>query len=152
LIQLINISFFACVFLLTSDVYVDPPSRRMANLTYILWMVFLTFTQLTLFVIVETLILFGAAAKLPIFSPGSEQKEPFKLFEPCLWKSVNYSALASFLLANVITGFVNLNFQTLDADNVHCLMIMLIYSFGICTVVFLRYVRMLKREQSFKSE
>lgn len=83
---------------------------------------------------------------------GSEQKEPFKLFEPCLWKSINRSALVSFLLANLMTGFVNLNFRTLDADNVQCLTIMLIYSFLVCALVFVQYVRIWKNEQRLKGE
>jgi len=152
LVYLINASFLSCILLLVSDVFVDPPSRRMVNLTYILWTIFLTVTHLTLFAMVETLVLFGTAAKLPIFSPGSEQTQPFKLFEPCLWKSFNHWALPSFLLANVITGFVNLNFRTIDANNLQCLTIMLSYSLVVCAIVFIWYVRSQKHEQRLKQQ
>ena len=85
-------------------------SRRMANLPYVFWVSAFNCAQITLFCIIET-----------VFFPGvymanhkeGERRESDRATSKVL-HSLNRNGLAIFLLANLLTGLVNLSLDTLS--------------------------------------
>jgi hypothetical protein len=51
------------------------------------------------------------------------------LTESILLKNINQKGLDTFLLANVLTGLINLNINTIDTSDFMSLVIILIYMF-----------------------
>ncbi|KAI7904723.1 GWT1-domain-containing protein [Cokeromyces recurvatus] len=72
-------------------------SRRLANLPYVLWVVAFNFSFLSLLVLIEH--------KMGVTERG-----------PPMLDSVNMNGLFTFLLANVLTGIINLTIRTLYVD------------------------------------
>ena len=84
-------------------------SRRLANLPYVLWIVAFNTAQLFLFAAVEY---FG-----PQFSYESslqEEKERIRHATSRILRVFNNNGLVIFLVANLLTGLVNLSLNTLD--------------------------------------
>ncbi|VDO98131.1 unnamed protein product [Soboliphyme baturini] len=71
----------------------------------------------------------------------ADRRNPFFLFEPCLWKAINRFGLVYFIIGNVLTGVVNLAFNTLESSDSACIVILFVYSFVMCTIVSLLYAR-----------
>ncbi|KAK8228977.1 GPI-anchored wall transfer protein 1 [Phyllosticta capitalensis] len=90
------------------------PSRRLANLPYYLWVAAFNSGQLALFCAIETLVfpqLYGDnGAKL---SAEQERRRARDATSRVLW-AFNRNGLAVFLLANLLTGLVNLALPTLQ--------------------------------------
>ncbi|KAF7557203.1 hypothetical protein G7046_g6088 [Stylonectria norvegica] len=89
-------------------------SRRMANLPYVLWVVAFNILQMTAFCIVDT-IAFPA-----FYNAGDKktEKEAYEVATSPVIRAYNRNGLALFLLANLLTGLVNMTFSTLDATPV----------------------------------
>lgn len=99
-------------------------SRRLANLPYILWVTAFNSAQLTLFCAIETWCFpeFGKAV-----DQASEHNEREKATSQVL-RAFNRNGLAIFLLANPLTGMVNLTLNTLTASREVALSILLAYA------------------------
>lgn len=72
-------------------------SRRLANLTYVSWVTWLSYLQILGFWVVHQV--------LDISTP------------PTLHQAINFNGLALFLVANVLTGLINLSVPTLDVPD-----------------------------------
>ncbi|KAI8096335.1 GWT1-domain-containing protein [Halteromyces radiatus] len=83
-------------------------SRRLANLPYVIWVISFNLTLLTLLIWVE-------------------QWMNVKNKGPQLLNDINLNGLATFLLANLMTGAVNLMMKTLYASSLTSMMILCIY-------------------------
>lgn len=99
-------------------------SRRLANLPYILWVAAFNCTQLTLFCIIETWC-FPEVCKA--VDKTSEENEGEKATSRVL-RAFNRNGLAIFLLANPLTGMVNLTLNTLAISREGALSILLAYA------------------------
>lgn len=93
--------------------HVERVSRRMCNMAYVMLVLAINFEVLTIFMLSE-------------FTPGSNFTELEGAFDQNL--------LASFLLANVLTGLVNLSVNTLFASSNQALAILVLYAFVLCFV------------------
>ncbi|KAL8688150.1 MAG: hypothetical protein Q9218_005864 [Villophora microphyllina] len=98
-------------------------SRRLANLPYVLWVSAFNCAQLALFCAVETLMFPGtySGADHGITSRKCKQATSLVL------GAFNRNGLAIFLLANLLTGLVNLSMDTLAANKIRATMTLLIY-------------------------
>ncbi|CAO3593690.1 unnamed protein product [Absidia cylindrospora] len=96
------LSLAACYFLMDNDHVV---SRRLANFPYAMWVVAFNLTLLTALMCVEQQI--------------SESPKA-----PALLTSINTNGLATFLVANVMTGAVNLSMQTLYASTMTSMLVL----------------------------
>ncbi|CAI9096437.1 OLC1v1032588C1 [Oldenlandia corymbosa var. corymbosa] len=105
------------------DQYVERVSRRMCNLAYV---------ALVLAINLQVL----AMLTLSDLIPGSR----ISLLE----EAFNQNLLASFLLANVLTGLVNLSVNTLFVSSTTALAILLAYAFILCASVGCAYFYGLK--------
>lgn len=63
-------------------------------------------------------------------------ENPFERLKPCLLESINKQGMLFFLLANVLTGLINMSFITSDVNNrYHSTGIITAYMFIACCVV-----------------
>ncbi|KAM6537545.1 GPI-anchored wall transfer protein [Fusarium falciforme] len=87
-------------------------SRRLANLPYVLWVVAFNTLQLLGFAIVDTVF-------FPAFYNAQDAKSEKEAYEKAtsrVIRAYNRNGLAVFLLANLLTGLVNMTVKTLDAS------------------------------------
>ncbi|KAK0731837.1 GPI-anchored wall transfer protein 1 [Lasiosphaeris hirsuta] len=85
-------------------------SRRIANLPYMLWVVAFNTLLLTSFCLVDTLL-------FPAFYSARDtraEKEAYDTATSRVLRAYNRNGLAVFLLANLLTGLVNMTVPTLD--------------------------------------
>eukprot|EP00963_Diacronema_lutheri_P001609 scaffold102_cov340-Pavlova_lutheri.AAC.66 len=85
----------------------EPASRRTCNLTYVLWMLAFNFSMIFLFMV--------ASAAM-------------RIRQIHLVAAVNRHLMSVFLLANVLTGFVNLTMDTLNATREVALAVVALYA------------------------
>ncbi|KAI8576755.1 hypothetical protein K450DRAFT_255432 [Umbelopsis ramanniana AG] len=91
----------------------DQVSRRIANLPYVLWVVTFNFG----FILIFTMVDIG-------FSQSSSIATVPKLFE-----SININGLVVFLVANLLTGLVNMSMRTLYASTAVSFIVCAMYMF-----------------------
>jgi glucosaminylphosphatidylinositol acyltransferase len=85
-------------------------SRRLANLPYVLFVASFNSIQLLAFCLIDTLF-------FPAFYNAQEsktEKEAYTFATSRVLRALNRNGLAAFLLANLLTGLVNLSVPTLD--------------------------------------
>lgn len=99
-------------------------SRRLANLPYVLGVVSFNSVQLMACCLVETLF-------FPSFYNAADskaEKEAYEIATPKVLRAYNRNGLAVFLLANLLTGLVNMTVPTLDVGPVASVGILVAYS------------------------
>lgn len=99
-----------------SETHVQLVSRRFANLSYVIWILALSVLLLFLLLLVD---LYSQYQSF-IFPKKREE-------DVCLLSAVNYNGLVYFLLANVLTGLVNLSVDTLQMSTVQSMTILISY-------------------------
>ncbi|KAK3649368.1 Glucosaminyl phosphatidylinositol (GlcN-PI) nositol acylation protein [Elasticomyces elasticus] len=105
-------------------------SRRMASLAYILWVCAFNTTQLLLFNLVERVM-------FPNVHQGKDmptERQRVKDATSWVMKAFNRNGLALFLLANLLTGIINLSVKTLHMGDVQAMAILLAYVATLCGV------------------
>lgn len=116
------------LFILSTSVYAFNlnVSRRLANLPYVLWIVAFNNAQILLFGLVESL---GPSfSYLPSDNPRLQHATSFLL------RVYNSNGLAIFLVANLLTGLVNLTVNTLDMPNLAAMAVLLAYAAAVTGV------------------
>ena len=110
------------LFLLATSVYTFnlDVSRRLANLPYVLWTVTFNDAQMLLFGLVE--------ARGPRFSYHPEDAAHVQRATSLLLRVYNSNGLAVFLVANLLTGLVNLSVNTLDMSGVAAMGVLIAYA------------------------
>lgn len=99
-------------------------SRRLANLPYVLGVVSFNTVQLMACCLVETIF-------FPSFYNAADskaEKEAYETATPRVLRAYNRNGLAVFLLANLLTGLVNMTVPTLDVRPVASVGILVAYS------------------------
>lgn len=115
-LRVIAVLFGSSIFhnvLFYSSIMWATPSRRLANLPYILWTVSYNTAFLALYVAVEVLV-FG-------------KHYHYGLCVPTSLDAINFNGLAIFLLANISTGVINMNMRTLDATRLQTITTLILY-------------------------
>ncbi|KAI9815816.1 MAG: Glucosaminyl phosphatidylinositol (GlcN-PI) nositol acylation protein [Thelocarpon impressellum] len=107
-----------------------PVSRRLANLSYVLWVAAFNTAQLLCFHLVHAL-------ALPVAPPSAEDERRWHdaTTSPLL-RAFNRNGLALFLLANLLTGAVNLGAHTLEAGKLEAMGLLVGYA-GVLAAVAL---------------
>ncbi|GAB4860148.1 hypothetical protein Ancab_011626 [Ancistrocladus abbreviatus] len=93
------------------DSHVERVSRRMCNFPYVTLVLAVNFQVLAIFMLSD-------------YTPGSK----FTALEDAF----NLNLLGAFLLANVLTGLVNLSVDTLSVSSTQALVILIVYAFTLC--------------------
>ena len=99
-------------------------SRRLANLPYVLWVSAFNCAQMTLFCLVETLV-FPKVYKAT--DTVSEIQECRRATSTIL-NAYNRNGLPMFLLANLMTGIINITFHTINAGRGVAMVILFVYA------------------------
>ncbi|CAO3622741.1 unnamed protein product [Cunninghamella echinulata] len=84
-------------------------SRRLCNLPYIIWVVSFNLSLVTILIWVEN------------------KMNAQKIDPPRLLTFINLNGLATFLLANILTGVINLSMKTLYASSLESMLVLFIY-------------------------
>jgi hypothetical protein len=85
----------------------------MANLCYVLWICISNSVLLfSLFILEKFILLIPSQAKVPV---------------PTILESVNTNQLGTFLLANILTGLINMQWNTFGASDGVALVIIVLY-------------------------
>ncbi|KAL4909783.1 hypothetical protein BDW74DRAFT_43653 [Aspergillus multicolor] len=103
-----------------------PVSRRLANMPYVLWVAAFNNAQLFLFCLVET-IFFPWVHRASVSGKYEEAERTAFATSPIM-KAFNRGGLAVFLIANLLTGAVNLTVPTLDVSNAQAMIILIGYA------------------------
>lgn len=135
-----NLFEFSTFLWLIVSIFIIPSigiSRRICNSGYILWILALGTSMLTLFMIYENYIvkkLLKTAKKLSSYN---------KII-PLIMISVNYNGLTTFLISNILTGIVNKTINTNKSGTIESLCILSIYIFAVCSIVCFLYLRKIR--------
>ncbi|PYH95428.1 GPI-anchored wall transfer protein 1 [Aspergillus ellipticus CBS 707.79] len=109
-----------------------PVSRRLANMPYVVWVSAFNNAQLFLFCLLET-IFFPSVHR----TTGKDgEAERISLATSRIMAAFNKGGLAIFLIANLLTGAVNLSVPTLDVNMAQAMAILIGYA-GVLTGVAL---------------
>jgi glucosaminylphosphatidylinositol acyltransferase len=100
-----------------------PVSRRLANMPYVLWVSAFNNAQIFLFCLAETL-LFPAVHRA---ADKEAEAHETGVATSRVMAAFNKNGLVVFLVANLLTGAVNLSFNTLDASVWQSLAILIAY-------------------------
>ncbi|XP_015736156.1 phosphatidylinositol-glycan biosynthesis class W protein isoform X2 [Coturnix japonica] len=137
------------VFLHISQTHTDPVSRRMANLSYCLWVIASCLTFFVSFVVVDLVLLFtkllvkGSAVPScwrAVKAPGSKEQQA-EAVHVCLIAAINKNQLLFFLLANVMTGVVNITIDTIHSRAALTLCILHLYMFLNCFIMYILHTK-----------
>lgn len=105
-------------------------SRRLANLPYILWVAAFNCTQITLFCLIET----WSFPEVHRATNKATEKDAAKHATSKIMQAFNRNGLAIFLLANPLTGIVNMTFNTLNMTREGSMFVLLSYSILLTTL------------------
>lgn len=115
-------------------------SRRSCNLAYILWICALCLLLVILCVAVELTLRLPQHARAPILMRQEEKSASLPagpadhLLIP---QAFNRNLLAVFLVANLLTGLVNVVVNTLETDNLMARLVVTSYMMAVCLVAVL---------------
>lgn len=127
-------------------------SRRLANIGYVSWIVSLGTTFTVLFMLMECFCHFLMFDQ-PSGNSGDDKSKNDQAartqlhtrpYSPIILSAISYNGLAFFLIANVMTGIVNLSVQTLLQDTMISLLILTVYALILCAVMTLLYMKRIK--------
>lgn len=99
-------------------------SRRLANLPYVLWVAAFNSVQILAFCCIDSLF-------FPSFYNAADAKSEREAYEAAtsrVLRAFNRNGLAVFLLANLLTGLVNMTLRTLEATPVATMAVLLAYA------------------------
>lgn len=99
-------------------------SRRLANMPYVLWVSAFNSAQLFLFCGIETV--FFPTVHREATSEGESERTSFATSR--ILQAFNHGGLALFLIANLLTGAVNLSVPTLDVKAPQAIAILVAYA------------------------
>ncbi|XP_021271423.1 phosphatidylinositol-glycan biosynthesis class W protein [Numida meleagris] len=138
------------VLLHVSQAHADPVSRRMANLSYCLWVIAHCLTFFVSFVVADLMLVFtkllvrGSAVPScwrAVKALESREQRQAEAVHVCLIAAVNKNQLLFFLLANVLTGAVNVMVDTIHCKAALTLCILHLYMFFNCFIVYILHAK-----------
>lgn len=119
-------------------------SRRLANMGYVFWMLSLGTTLCVLLMFLEVFIYFVRFEE-PKTPEQIMKGDDFCIpYTPVLLEAVNENGLAFFLGANLLTGLINIVFQTMLLEKAAALTIISYYSFILCVAAVFMHVNKIK--------
>ncbi|KAK4878908.1 hypothetical protein RN001_007054 [Aquatica leii] len=103
-------------------------SRRLANSGYCIWVLFIGVFMFALLYVIELLENYVCGA----------------VYIPVLFEAINYNALMFFLVANLLTGAVNIIFDTLSMYTMPSLVILSVYMICNCAFTYILFVKKIR--------
>lgn len=121
-------------------------SRRLANMGYVIWILSIGASMTSLFMLLEVFYYFISFHN-QVRSSNSDENDDAETntsYVPIILDSINYNGLAFFLGANLLTGLVNLTFQTLLLNTPSALLILCCYMLTLCAITTFLYINKIK--------
>ncbi|XP_063702805.1 phosphatidylinositol-glycan biosynthesis class W protein [Culicoides brevitarsis] len=125
-------------------------SRRLANMGYCFWIASLGCTMVLLFMLLEIFILFVKFDQKDLRNAEEIVKDTHNQgmdrlkYVPLIFEAINFNALLFFLMANLLTGLLNMFFQTMLLSELASLLIIGYYAFTLLTFTVFLYVNKIK--------
>lgn len=121
-------------------------SRRLANMGYVIWILSIGTTTTVLLMLMEIFYYFFSF-ELP--TADSEEKDSTGVatnsnYAPIILNGIAYNALLFFLAANILTGLINMSFQTMLIDAGGALFILCAYMLILCSITTFLFVKRIK--------
>lgn len=133
------------ILLLCSEKYVEPVSRRFANLSYILWMMGLNSLLLLAMLLGDialTCINYLTHKANHKETDDENTKTKVLQYQECkLMAAINFNGLFYFLSANILTGLVNMCVRTIYQPPSIAFLILTVYMFILSLVISFLYHR-----------
>ncbi|KAK9412516.1 Phosphatidylinositol-glycan biosynthesis class W protein [Crotalus adamanteus] len=141
---------FICLHI--AQLYIDTVSRRMANLSFCIWIVASCLILFSSFLVVDLILVFTkllvGGADIPsswnVLHSSTYKKSNLefrhrktKSQSMCMINAVNKNQLLHFLIANVLTGLVNMQVDTVHSSTLSAMLIVHLYMFTNCLVMYL---------------
>lgn len=123
--------------MLLADTWIERVSRREANLAYVFWVLSFYNFLLGLEALFQLVIRF-----LQETGFLKDEQETFKT--SYLIEAINYNSLGIFLIANLMTGFVNLTISTHETNFIVSILILIIYTTLISFIADFLYRKQMK--------
>lgn len=130
--------------------FIEPVSRRMANLPFCLWSVAQSLLIMFLIGIADLVLLFSkrtsGCRNIPsswdFCKPKSDRSDQNSdaTERMCLIQAVNRNQLLFFMLANVLTGITNSAIDTLSCSNLLSVCVLLLYMFVNCSLIYALHI------------
>ena len=123
-------------------------SRRLANMGYVFWVLALGTTMMGLFMLLEIVVYFTEFEKPIERNEDNINEDSAKVvqisYSPIILEAINYNGLTFFLTANLLTGLVNLLFQTMLLETFTSITIILYYMIMLCVLMVFLPVNKIK--------
>lgn len=122
-------------------------SRRLANMGYVTWILSIATTMTTLFNVLEMFYYFMKFDKTTseeLDVNRDEHQKSVDGYVPIIMSAINYNGLIFFLVANLLTGLVNIVFRTLLLTPFESITILFVYMFIVCGFMSFLYVNKIK--------
>lgn len=115
-------------------------SRRLANMGYVVWVLSIGTTMTVLFILLEIFYHYLVFDKP---KPNDDTQEQTTCV-PVILKSIEYNGLAFFLAANILTGLINITFQTLLVGSGGAVFLLTVYTFVLAAISVFLYVNKIR--------
>ncbi|KAL4660613.1 phosphatidylinositol-glycan biosynthesis class W protein [Arapaima gigas] len=153
--MLLLTSFILFAALYICQTFVEPVSRRMANLSFCLWTTAQSLFFLSCVSIADLTIAFSKKLSNCSLVPSSwnpkiftspqrlanERKIQRESEGLCLIQAVNRNQLLFFCLANFMTGLTNVLVDTISSSDLFSVCVLLLYMFTNCCVIYILHLR-----------
>ncbi|ODV85808.1 hypothetical protein CANARDRAFT_7176 [[Candida] arabinofermentans NRRL YB-2248] len=137
--------FYQLIYFIVDTCYVYGVSRRMTNFLYVIWVSAYNCSFLFGYKLVENFI-WGEPNYKIVNDEDDKEKENNDLSNvesidqvPVTLTAVNNNSLLLFLLANLLTGLINMKFNTLDATISESTKILFGYEAALCLISLILY-------------
>ncbi|OWA53167.1 putative GPI-anchored wall transfer protein 1 [Hypsibius exemplaris] len=154
-LSLLQYGVMRCLYsfaLMMSLQFFPLPSRRLANTSYVLWTTYLAMAFLSALIFSRLLLIYldqyvqdirqaevartkSIAKKTLLFVdtlllriPKDEEPLQSAAYSPGLLAALNFNAMPFFLLANILTGLINLSSDTTQASHLSGFLILFVYA------------------------
>ncbi|KAE8623561.1 hypothetical protein XENTR_v10005654 [Xenopus tropicalis] len=136
------------------QIYIEPVSRRLANVTFFIWIIAQCLSFLCLIFVCDLIMVLAKylvpGSRIPgtwvicksSFSTkkGTKLKEGKKESSFCLIQAVSRNQLLFFLLSNILTGLVNMMVNTMTTTSFLSLLVLVLYMFCTCLIVYFLHI------------
>lgn len=137
---------YHALYLLGDKYYRYGVSRRMTNMLYILWVSAYNSTFLLCYKLIENFV--WGEVKVRYVDDETLAKKPkntdLSVIDPSVsvpiaLTAVNNNSLVLFLIANLLTGLINMNYDTLDSSDWSGIVVLIGYIFTLSTIAMTLY-------------
>ena len=137
---------FQLAYYIIDTCYIYSVSRRMANLLYVIWVSAYNCSFLFLYGLIEKLVWGGADVEIVAQSSEDDIELETDIDDivcnghvPASLTAVNTNSLVLFLVSNLLTGLINLTFNTIDAGIIESMFVLLAYELALSAFSLVLY-------------